>query len=496
MWLASAFRLQHSRPVLTRGFVALLTCLGLGSLAVEPERSVIQILNFSQRPAWDAPWRFEDVQRSGGSGFVIKGKRIMTNAHVVSWARQLVVRRYQNPRPYVAEVEFIAHDCDLAILRVADETFFKDLEPLEFGELPVVRSTVVTMGYPAGGEEIAYTRGVVSRIERQVYAHSGLRQFLAVQTDAAINPGNSGGPVIQENKAVGVAFQGRPGLENAGFFIPPPIVEHFLKDIEDGKYDGFPMAGVSVMPLQNPAYRRWLKLPENNLGTRIDGFNQLCGTNHWLRPDDVLLQIGPYPIANDGSILLNGNRVDAGVAFNFAQMNESVQLRLWRDGAEVEFGMPLRVCQAGRGAGFQYDLLPRYLVYAGLVFTPLSLDYLRSAGIDPSDPAHSDLVYELRFRPQESPGTARPEPIMLASVLPDVVNANFGVRGRAFVDRINGVRIERLEDVIRAFEGNQQPFDVFEFAPHRTVECLQRSGLAEANEGILKKYAIAQDRRL
>ncbi len=135
-------------------------------------------------------------------------------------------------------------------------------------------------------------------------------------------------------------------------------------------------------------------------------------------------------------------------------------------------------------------------VYAGLVFTPLSLDYLRSAGMDPSDPAHSELIYELRFRPQESPGTARSEPIMLASVLPDAVNANFGVRGRALVDRINGVRIERLEDVIRAFERNQQPFEVFEFVPHQTVECLQRSGLAEANEGILKKYGIAQDRRL
>jgi S1-C subfamily serine protease len=102
--------------VLRRLFVLLLACLCLGSSeAAEPERSVIRILTFSQHPAWEAPWRFEDVQRSGGSGFVIKGKRIMTNAHVVSWARQVVVRRYQDPQPYVAEVEFIGHDCDLVL---------------------------------------------------------------------------------------------------------------------------------------------------------------------------------------------------------------------------------------------------------------------------------------------------------------------------------------------------------------------------------------------
>ena len=66
----------------------------------------------------------------------------------------------------------------------------------------------MTYGFPAGGEQISYTRGVVSRIEVEGYVHIGNRAFLAVQTDAAINPGNSGGPVIQDDKVVGVAFEG------------------------------------------------------------------------------------------------------------------------------------------------------------------------------------------------------------------------------------------------------------------------------------------------
>src|SRR5688572_22046017 len=199
------------------------SCLALAWLqagfGAEPERSVVQISTFSQQPLWDAPWRFDEVRRSSGTGFVIKGKKIMTNAHVVSWARQLLVRRYQDPRPYVARVTYAAHDCDLAIIEPDDPKFFEGMEPLEIGDLPAVRSTVVTYGYPAGGEQISYTRGVVSRIEMQSYSHIGNRSYLAAQTDAAINPGNSGGPVIQDDKVVGVAFQGIPGLENAGFFI-------------------------------------------------------------------------------------------------------------------------------------------------------------------------------------------------------------------------------------------------------------------------------------
>src|SRR5438309_3590673 len=225
----------HFRRVLKKFFgLFLLMVLAGSGFAAEPERSVIQIMTFSQQPVWDAPWRFDPVRRSSGSGFVIKGKRIMTNAHVVSWAKQILVHRYQDPRPYLARVKFIAHDCDLALLEVEDESFFNGLEPLRFGDLPKVRSTVVTHGYPAGGEQISYTRGVVSRIELQNYVHSGNRAFLTVQTDAAINHGNSGGPAVQDDLVGGVAVPGLPGRADTAFCIPPPVIQHFLKAIQDG----------------------------------------------------------------------------------------------------------------------------------------------------------------------------------------------------------------------------------------------------------------------
>ncbi|HZR21596.1 MAG TPA: trypsin-like peptidase domain-containing protein [Verrucomicrobiae bacterium] len=465
------------------------------SSAADPERSVIQIFTFSQQPAWDAPWRFDPVRRMGGSGFVIKGKRIMTNAHVVSWGRQIVVRRYQDPRPYVAEVEYVGHDCDLAVLTVQDSRFFDNLEPLELGELPKVRSGVVTYGYPAGGEEISYTRGVVSRIELETYAHTGNRRLLTCQTDAAINPGNSGGPVVQDDRVVGVAFQGMAGLENAGFFIPTPVISHFLKDIEDRHYDGFPYAGLRLMPLQNPAYRNLLKLPDNDLGARVDGILPIPSTEKALKPDDVLLRIGDFPIASDGTILYLGNRLSSALAFQTAQAGECVPLQVWRDGKQVDVSLPVAAYDGDRAAGYQYDTLPRYLVYGGLVFTPLSLDYLRTLGRGGSESTASESYYELYYRKFEDPAKARPEPIVLASVLTDAVNANLRVRGRALLDKINGVKINRLEDVAQALE-SATDFDLLEFLPHSSFETLDHAEVAKANAHILKTYGIAKDRRL
>jgi len=106
------------------------------------------------------------------------------------------------------------------------------------------------------------------------------------------------------------------------------------------------------------------------------------------------------------------------------------------------------------------------------------------------------LTYELFYRRHESPKTVRTEPIVLSTVLADEVNANLRTRGRALVDKINGVRIERLEDVIRAFEQPANGQHVIEFLPKNTFECLERESADKANANILKTYGIQRDRRL
>jgi S1-C subfamily serine protease len=478
-------------------FIAAWAWCALEAQAANPERSVIQITTFSQQPDWDQPWRFERVSKASGTGFVIKGKRIMTNAHVVDWPRQILVRRYQDPRPYIAHVKYLAPDCDLAIIEVDDEKFFNGMQALDFGELPPVRSTVVTYGYPAGGEQISYTKGVVSRIELQSYVHIGNRAYLAAQTDAAINPGNSGGPVIQDDKVVGVAFQGNMALENAGFFIPTTLIQHFLKDIDDGSYDGFPQVGIRFVSLQNDAYRKFLGLPDNDIGARVDNIFDVPKTRELLKVDDVILKVGPYDVGSDGTIVYEGNRVFLGVAISDVQSGEKMKFKVWRDKKEIDIDLPVYTYTNDRAEGNQYETLPRFYVYGGLVFTPLSRDYMKTLGSSWTDTSNSDLYYELFYRRHEQPETARKEPIVLSTVLPHAVNANFGLRGHVLVDKINGKKINSLEDVISAFESAPaEGQDVLEFYPDKTFEALGRADVRAANAEILKAYGIAKDRRL
>jgi hypothetical protein len=206
--------------------------------------------------------------------------------------------------------------------------------------------------------------------------------------------------------------------------------------------------------------------------------------------------VGKYDVASDGTVLYEANRVSASAAFQTAQRGESLPLRIWRQGKETEISLPMNVYDGDRSVGNQYDVLPRYFVYAGLVFTPLSLDYMKTLGQGWRDSANAELIYELYYRRNETPDSARFEPIVLASTLAHPVNANFKISHHALVDKINGVRINRLEDVVRAFESATNTHHVIEFVPNHAFETLNRAGAETAQAEILKTYSIPRDRRL
>ena len=500
-WTPGRLLLLRSRlPILASCLaIATLALLPVPVLASPPEASVVHITTFKQRPHWDEPWRSGHVSGSSGTGFVIPGNRILTNAHVVSWAKEILVRGYQRPRSHVAHVRFIAHDADLAVLEVEDPEFFAGIEALRLGGLPKVRSTVTTVGYPAGGDQISYTRGVVSRIESQPYAHIGNRSFLAVQTDAAINPGSSGGPVMQEDRVVGVAFQNRTRLENTGYFIPTSMVRHVLEDIEDGRYDGFPDAGILLSRLENDAYRRYLGLPAelDGQGARIDHILPVPSTEALLRVDDVLLAVEDHAVDSDGTVLYEGNRVHAGTVFDAVQAGESLRVELFRDGGRIEVDLPVHVYSADRAEGTQYDEPPRYFVYAGLVFLLLNGDYLAAISDGgQSALAHPHLHYALHYHAYEHPQERRQETVVLARVLPHPVNADLKLHEKSIVDRINGVRIERLDDVPRALDAEAGPFHLIEFLDGGRFATLDREAAEAAHSGIASAYGLSSDRRL
>ena len=457
--------------------------------------SVVYIQVFRAGFDWSQPWQQEPVGGVSGSGFLTEGGRILTNGHVIADARQVLVRRPDQATPYVATVEAAGDDCDLAVLRVKDPAFAKGLKPLRFGPLPRAGSRVNTYGFPLGGQDVSSTAGIVSRIESRGYVHSGADQHLVVQTDAAINPGNSGGPVVQDGKVVGVAFQGFPGADNMGFFIPIPIVHHFLANLQDGRYDGFPDSGLSTASLLSPAYRRERGLPPGRSGVPVDRVAPGGTAEGVVEEGDVLLSVEGNPVAEDGTIRLGDARVTFEHAIDMLQVGEQAHFTLWRDGKELAVAAKARrIARYDRNRN-RYGIAPDYVVYAGLVFMKLEVELLKTLGRGWPQSANRDLVWHQLFREAEEPKQADREVIVLTRVLRHAVNSQMSVSLPMGVEKINGREIRSLADVTQAFTGNQGRFHTLEFEGDGGIEALDRGRADAAQPEILRQYAIPSAHR-
>jgi S1-C subfamily serine protease len=456
--------------------------------------AVAQVIVTTQAPDWREPWRMEPMQQGTGSGFVIKGRRLLTNAHVVSWPKEIYVKRTRDNEAYPARVAFVGHDCDLAILEVtaAPEKFFADTRPMELSEgLPALRSTVNVYGYPTSGKRMSVTEGVVSRMDVHPYAHSGTRSLVAVQMDAAINPGNSGGPVLQQGAVIGVAFQGTPSLENTGFFIPAPVARRFLKDVEDGTYDGVISPEFNWVPLRNKAERQLLGSRDEQ-GILVDAFLPGSRMAEHLRINDVIYKVAGMTIGTDGTTIMDGNRFHWSVSFMTAQSGDKVRFEILRDGKALNLEIPVFPYKADAAQGPQYDTPPKYFVYAGMVFTPLSQNYMRSAGRS----ADTELSYALAYHGFDHPDKWRPEPVVFSHVLTHSVNADFTVKGLSVVDQVNGVRVTCMEDLVKGFGTEpKRGIHMIEFTSGQ-MEAIDKGKADAANAAILSEYGIPTDRRM
>jgi S1-C subfamily serine protease len=460
------------------------------------EDSVVKIVNQYSQFSWYTPWESGSTGKGTGSGFVISGNRILTNAHVVSDSALLLVYFYNDPTPYPARVVSIGHDCDLAVLELKDPARLETVPALDFDGLPELRSRVVTYGYPTGGQLISSTVGVVSRIECQSYVHAGIAQYLAVQTDAAINPGNSGGPVLQNGKVVGVAFQGNSKLENMGFFIPIQIIDHFITDIKDETYDGFPLAGLYSTNLENPAARAYAAMAPGETGVRLENIMRGSCAENVFHKNDIITVFDGYSVANDGTVNWNGLRLSFDFLPDLKQVGETISAEIIRDGQHMTLEMELTNSNLTRHRAKLYDIKPKYYIYAGLVFAPLNREVLETYSDQWIVDVPQDLVYETYYRPLIENDYMDTDWVIQIRRLDHEVNAEESGFLYTIVESVNGVPVHTLEDLANAFEENTADQHVIRFQQGHCATFLDRRKADAAHQEILDQYAIPKDRCL
>jgi len=455
--------------------------------------SIVKIYTVYNKHSYFRPWQMEGQRSATGSGCIIEGNRILTNAHVVADATFIQVKRAGTAKKYTAEVDIVGHECDLAILKVKDGSFFEDTAPVAIGELAEVRDEVATYGFPEGGEELAITEGVVSRVELQEYSHSSAR-LLSCQIDAAINPGSSGGPVIKDDKIVGVAFEAMSG-ENIGYMVSVPVIRHFLEDIEDGKYDGIPGLGFSFQKIENPDMRNMYRMGEDQEGVLVNKVYPCSPAKGVLMEGDVILSVDGVDVANNGTVEFRENeRTSFAYVIQNKRIDETAGFGILRDGkamtADIRLTSPVNHCRLVPHE--QYDVEPTYYIAGGLVFMPLTYNYLYVRMMD--DAYSSENFYNLfPYYEAGEPSDERREVVVLSTVLADEINVGYQDLEDVVIVEANGKRLATMEDLVEAVEGNEGRFHVFVDSMGKQI-VLDRERTDERSGIILENYKIGADR--
>nr|VDD01223.1 unnamed protein product [Brassica rapa] len=424
--------------------------------------SVVKVFCSSSKSNVLQPWQKNLPRQCSGSGFVISNNKILTNAHVVADHTFVQVRKHGSPTKFKAEVESVGHACDLAILKIKSKTFWKDLKPLDFGDVPFPKETVFVVGYPRGGDNICITKGVVSRIEVTRYSHSKT-SLMTIQTDAAVNHGNSGGPAFMDNKVVGVAFQ---GFKNTGYIIPTPVVKHFISGVEEnGKFPGFCSLGISCQHMQNTRMRNYFKMTPKMTGILIKRINPLSSSYGILKKDDILLSIDGFTIFMfDTVVFRKTESINFSHLVSMKKPRETTTLKVLRDGKTHEFNInitpvePLiQVCQ--------FDKLPSYYIFAGLVFLPSTT------------------------QPGTIPKKAGEQIVQLSQVLEDETTVGYTFSNNSRVKKVNGVQVENLKHLRQLIEKCCTEDLRIDLENDNTIIIGYKSG-KRATPKILKRYGI------
>ncbi len=468
-------------------------------LRIKP--SVVKIYTVLQQPDFHSPWKMKVEQKVGGTGFYIGNNHIITNAHVVSDGHYILVHSDDNPKKVKAKVVHLAHDCDLALIKVEEKDYFKGASPLQLGDLPELNTEVITVGYPIGGSRLSITRGVVSRIENNTFYHSGWDAHLTIQTDAAINPGNSGGPVIQHNKVVGVAFQNLPGAENLGYVIPTTVVKRFLTDIEDGKYDGYVELGIVWLPdiLRNQGLKKWIDASNSQNGILLMDFLYNVDTHQYLMPHDLITHIDGHPIANDGSIKYkNGSNMRFDEIIERKLSGNQVKFDGIRKGKKFSQSFSLFPPRFSLKQRNTYQQRPRYFIFAGLVFISLTKGYLNTLkrGYNLWDPNYARILYYFDHFYSDQLHQRFKDVVVMSRRLPHNINTYITGRENAVVAKANGQEINSFSKLVEALEKPKGSFHVIEFEGRTPPIILDVEKVKQSNQTILKRYGIAKDRYL
>jgi S1-C subfamily serine protease len=371
------------------------------------ENAIVQVITHVATVNWNIPLHITaNDYELRGSGFCVslplEGKPtnlIVTNAHCIHEATRINIKRRESSKSFKAIIVAVLYECDLAIILPVDsEEFWRDIKPLEIHRyaMPLKGSRVYVAGFPMGGSNISITEGIVSRID--ILDYTQYSRGIVIQIDAPVNKGNSGGPVLaSDGSLVGITVAKElesTDISGIGYIIPLMFLDFMIKSINHGSFKvKTPINDDSIGPIYNCFTRlcglniyiqnlnndriRATFVPDAHTGVLISS-SGVSG----IKPYDVLVSIEDCVINNNGYIRISDAIDDESLEVMYFKHlislklpGETIKLDLIRNNKLITLKVKLESSKTSMilfPNQLRYPTKPEWLVFMGIVFTPIS----------------------------------------------------------------------------------------------------------------------------
>ena len=426
--------------------------------APELTASVMRINSTSQ--AWNPgqPWEKTPPFNLRSLGAIVAPDQILTTGEMVADATYIELESPDGSRTAQAKIVAVDYEANLALLTVKSdddrEAFFKDTKPLTLAKPPVIGDVLGIFQVEDNGTTLL-TNGTLQSVD---VAESFLpnQSFLTYLVKASMQSAASSFtlPVLRDGELSGILMS-YDSKDQISDVLSIDVISRFLANAKDGEYKGFPSLGISASRTEDPSFRKFLKIQQEQGGlyigkVRKGGAADLAG----LKVGDVLVSAAGHAIDQRGYYEHPhyGSLFWGHIVRGEKSTGDEIALSILRDGEPMEFTATLtREEPMDRLVPeYQFDRAPNFLVKGGFIFQELTRPVLQAFGEDWSSRAPLNLLdaYE---NPETFEGKAK-RVIFLSGAIPTPATVGYERLQHLILKKVNGVEIGSMKTLIEAFE--------------------------------------------
>ena len=476
----------------------LLLAAATSAFADEKPTPVVRVNVTTQ--GWDflRPWGKRQPVTRRAIGAVIEGNHVLVAGELVANSTYLELETTAGGKKVPASVEFVDYEANLALLKTDDADFLKDIAPIEIAE--ATTSDQLSVWQLENSGRLLVTNGPMTTAEVAPYPVDGAFLIYRMTVQMQNRDSSFTMPVVKGGKLTGILMSYEAQSNNANI-IPAPIIQHFLKDAADAKYDGFPRAGYAFSPMRDPALRRFAKIPADTKGgiyiTEV--VKDSPAAKGGLQKGDVLLAVDDSAVDQDGNFadFIYG-KIPLGHLINAKHyVGDTLAFHILRDGERQTLQVTLAHRDPATYVSDPYiiDKAPRFYIVGGLILQELSREFLKSFGPEWVRRAPERAVYQDRYQSELYPDSPR-KVVFLTRVLPTPTTVGYEELNSLRVTKINGVELQSLDDVPKALEKAEKGLHKIEFDDDPGTIYLDAAESEKIERMVQMQYRIPTLKRL